>query len=166
MASVLPSTPLALLASDLDVAELVTWIEAIPLQEWPPGDLTQLRPAMVTDPKWHGFAQRFGPLVADLLGLLEILGASLYVDKNHWLSVVMPQSKIEPHSDAAEPGWVRRIHVPLTTNEHAIMFANDEPHHLAVGSAYLIDKTARHAVVNDGETPRIHFMFDILQRTS
>lgn len=158
------TSPVFLLASDLDVSDLVAWIEAIPFTEWPAGDLTRLKPAMVTDPNWHGLAARTGPIVTHLLGVLTWFTGAACFDSNRWLSVVMPGCQIEPHKDASESNWVRRIHVPLTTNEKALMVVNDEPHHLAVGRAYLIDKTARHAVVNDGETARVHFMFDVLSR--
>ncbi len=34
--------------------------------------------------------------------------------------------------------------------------------HLDAGRAYAIDVRAPHAVRNDGATPRLHFMFDVL----
>lgn len=156
--------PITVLASGLDVAELSAWIQEIPLTEWPPGDLAQLRPAMVTDPQWNGIANRTDELVARLLREAGCLMAGSFVDKHRWLSVVMPGHTIDPHSDAAEPGWVRRVHVPLTTNEKAIVVSGGKRHHLEVGSAYLFDKTTRHSVTNKGATPRIHFMFEIMQR--
>lgn len=147
------------IATGLDVAAVASWISAIDFADWPqqhPID-AQLRPAMVNDLAWHGFGQRTTALVATILQTLKP-GVVAY---NRMLSVVMPGHSIHAHVDAQLPDWITRVHVPLTTNEQAVTVMADEPHHMQVGTAYAVDTTREHAVRNDGDTPRIHFMFDV-----
>lgn len=153
--------PISVLATGLDVDAIVSWISEIPITEWPSGDPHVIRPAMITNPEWRGFGERVEGLVQKLMSMAA---RSAYA-KNRWLSVVMPGHTIEPHTDAAEPGWLSRIHVPLITNPNALTMAgeDDEPYQMQVGSAYWFDKTARHWVTNAGESPRIHFMFDVMR---
>ena len=80
------------------------------------------------------------------------------------LSCVMPGKFIEPHTDQQDPGWITRIHVPLTTNPKAIFFSDDKPYHMEVGMAYKVNTLLKHAIRNDGDTPRIHLMFDVTSR--
>jgi hypothetical protein len=167
--------PVELLASGLDVANLVAWITSIEFSEWSQQHRVdhQLRPAMVTDLEWHGFGERTDAIVEWLQQRFAKAPTPIRYNAfhqsplveteefNRMLSVVMPHHSIGAHSDAQEPNWLRRIHVPLTTNENAFMIAGGQRYHLAVGSAYLIDTRIEHAISNDGETPRIHFMFDV-----
>jgi len=51
--------------------------------------------------------------------------------------------------------------VPLSTNDKALMRIDGEAHHMAVGFAYLVDTTRVHSVENFGDTPRVHYMFDV-----
>lgn len=140
--------------ADIDVDDLVHWITAISFSEWPQQWKVdeQLRPAMVTSHEWHGFGKRGLPVI---LALTEL-------PTYQWmLSVVMPGHFIDPHKDAQAPYWRARIHVPLTTNRRAVMIMDDGEHHMVVGKAYKVNTMATHALANRGETPRIHFMFDV-----
>ena len=73
----------------------------------------------------------------------------------------MPGHAIEPHKDQQADYWRARVHVPLMTNERSAFVVECKPHAMAVGSAYLVNTLAEHAVTNDGDTPRIHFIFDV-----
>lgn len=132
---------------------VIGWISGIPFEEWPQQHrlMGQLRPAMVTDPKWHGFHDATMPLVRSL---------STEKPYNLLLSVIMPGHYIPPHKDAHGHEWLYRIHLPLTTNVFAFMVM-DKPYHMQVGAAYKINTQAEHWLVNMGQTPRIHFMFDV-----
>lgn len=143
----------------VDVAEVLAWISAIDFAEWPQQHRVdaQLRPAMVNDLAWQGFGARTDTLVAELLAHLPA-GAR---DCNRMLSVVMPGHSIEAHCDVQPSEWITRVHVPLTTNDRATIVIGGQSHHLEVGMAYLVDTRIEHAVRNDGNTPRIHFMFDV-----
>lgn len=127
---------------------MAAWIAAIPLADWPQQHRIdeQLRPAMVTDPAWHGFMEISDPIIE-------------HFGKTGWraLSCVMPRHSIPQHCDEAPCAY--RAHVPLLTNSRATF--NGE--HLAAGFAYAIDPRVPHEIRNDGVTPRIHFMFDVMQ---
>lgn len=142
--------------ASVDIASIVAWLEAIPFEAWPQQRLDELRPAMVTDPEWHGFGEIASPVVASLI--THFSGCAPY---QQMLSAVMPGHRIEPHCDGQAAYYLGRVHVPLTSNDRAWFIVHGEPHHLAPGLAYRIDTRAEHAVVNDGETPRVHLMFDV-----
>lgn len=144
------------LLGPVEVADIVDWIAAIPFEDWPqqtPID-DGLRPAMVKDPTWHGFAHA----VAGVLGQSPAVGRVT----NVMLTVVMPGHSISPHIDEQPPHWLGRVHVPLTTNDESRFIVGAEHHHMEVGSAYLVNTEAEHSVANDGATPRIHLMWDVM----
>lgn len=148
----------AYLAS-VDVADLSTWVGGIAFADWhqqkPLGD-GQLRPAMMTDPAWHGFGDAAAPVVSAVMALFPGCTAHQVM-----LSVVMPGHAIEPHRDEQPPDWVCRVHVPLTSNPESRFIVDGEAHRLEVGSAYAVNTRAKHAVTNDGATPRTHLMMDV-----
>jgi hypothetical protein len=147
----------------VDVAGLAAWISAIDFGDWPQQHRLAegaIRPAMVTDLRWHDFGARTDAIVARLAS--QFVAAE---PNNRMLSVVMPGHRIEPHRDAQTPGWVTRVHVPIATNARAAFIVGGERHHLAFGRAYLVNTEALHEVVNDGQTPRVHLMFDVRSRT-
>lgn len=112
---------------------------------------------MVNDLAWEGFGERTKGIIEQLTRE-HFEGVESY---NRMLSVVMPGHSIEEHSDPQPPGWLARVHVPLVTNERSEMVLVGVPHHLEVGSAYLVNVQALHSVRNPGHTPRIHLMFDV-----
>lgn len=145
--------------ASVDVADLVSWVGGVPFSEWPqqhPLHDGQLRPAMVSDPAWHGFKERVSPLVSQLMGSFPGADADTFL-----LSVVMPGHSIEPHKDLQSPRWQCRVHVPLTSNEGSAFIMEGKVYWMEVGTAYAVNTEREHAVTNDGETPRIHFMFDV-----
>ena len=140
----------------VEIGRMRDWITAIPFDEWHqshPG-----RPSMMTDLKWHDFGGHAAVVVQRIAPYLPHGFQSL----QHMLSVVMPYDWITPHCDGAPyPDWWSRIHVPLTSNDKAWFISQREVYHLEPGYAYKVDMTKEHAVTNGGETPRIHFMFDV-----
>ncbi len=141
------------------VEAVVQWITAIPFEDWgqqrPPGVLP-LKPAMMSNHTWHNFGETLDPLVNDILA--HYPGC---IAQQRMLSVVMPGDSIPGHKDDQCPEWVERVHVPLTTNPQATFVCDDGAHQMQVGRAYRVNTEAYHAVFNRGETPRIHFMFDV-----
>ena len=68
---------------------------------------------------------------------------------------------IHPHVDANPAAlWPHKIHVPITTNEKVTFFIGDEGHKLEVGKAYEVNNLGMHAVTNEGESDRIHLIFE------
>jgi hypothetical protein len=111
---------------------------------------------MVNDLDWHGFGAVTDPMVAALMRYFPGCVAD-----TRMLSVVMPGHAIEPHCDAQPTQWLCRVHVPLTSNPQSAFVVGGQAHHLAVGWAYRVNTEAEHSVRNDGDAPRIHFMFDV-----
>lgn len=139
---------------------LAKWITAIPFEEWPqqhrlPGG--QIRPSMQTDITWHGFGEIAEPVVNAIMQE-HFPGGIAY---QRMLSVVMPGHSIPPHCDEQAKSWICRVHVPLMSNAKSRFIVGGQDHVLAPGFAYRVNTRAEHAVTNDGETPRIHFMFDV-----
>jgi len=56
---------------------------------------------------------------------------------------------------------VVRIHVPIVTNEQAIMFNNGRWYHMPAGQAWYFDTSSIHAVENGGDEHRIHLAVDV-----
>jgi hypothetical protein len=138
---------------------LKDWIGAIPFEEWPQQHRLAdglVRPAMLTDLKWRGFGIVAGPVVSEIMRAFPACDAY-----QKMLSVVMPGHAIEPHRDEQSPRWLCRVHVPLTSNDRSQFIVGGVAHVLIPGMAYRVNTLAEHAVVNDGDTPRIHFMFDV-----
>lgn len=136
---------------------LIRWIEGIEFTEWPQQARLadgKLRPAMVTDLDWHGFGAMTDGIVAD------VSGPKAY---QRMLSVVMPGHEIEPHQDRQAPYWKHRVHVPLTSNPKALFIIEGEPWWMAPGIAFAVDTRRLHSVVNVGDTPRVHLMWDVRQ---
>jgi hypothetical protein len=77
--------------------------------------------------------------------------------------------RLPAHKDVAEHndfgeymGVVRRHHMAITTNDKAFFFVNKESKNMKVGECWEINNSHRHSVQNNGDTERIHLMFDIL----
>lgn len=144
--------------STIDVTGLLTWLSAIAWADWPQQHKLrgQLRPAMVTDPRWFGFGAKATPLVHDLMGYFP--GCT----SHQWmLSAVMPGHEITPHVDEQPPQWVTRVHVPLMSNPDSLFIVDGKAYQMAPGSAYKVNTRLEHSVTNSGDVPRVHFMFDV-----
>lgn len=143
----------------VDHSDLMEWILSIPFEAWPQQNPKghELMPAMVTDLRWHGFGERARPIV-DAVVDEHFPGLTAY---QLMLSVVMPGKCIPPHRDLQADDWITRVHVPLVSNEQSRFIVDNEPYVLNPGTAYLVNTLREHAVENSGETPRIHFMFDL-----
>lgn len=147
--------------ADVECGALIAWITAIPFEDWPQQHKvdSQLRPAMVSDVGWH----RFGAASADAVAQLsKLLDHPKIV--NRMLSVVMPGHSIDPHKDELGPDWEYRVHLPLVSNKRSRFYVDNEVHCMRVGSAYRVNISKVHSVINGGGTPRIHLVFDCYGR--
>lgn len=74
-----------------------------------------------------------------------------------------PGGRITPHRDKHRSFHrSHRVHVPLTTNARVRFVVDGVPHRFTVGHAFEIDNQKSHSVMNNGESHRIHFLFDYL----
>jgi len=72
-----------------------------------------------------------------------------------------PGGEIKPHRDAnAAAKWPHIIHVPLLTNDKVTFFVDSVGYHLPEGEAAEVNNMSVHAVKNDGDTDRIHLIFE------
>lgn len=68
---------------------------------------------------------------------------------------------IHPHIDANPAAkWPHKVHVPLVTNIGAISFFGGEEHHFPTGEAVEVNNLGPHWVRNNGNTDRIHLIFE------
>jgi hypothetical protein len=88
--------------------------------------------------------------------------------KNRYYPKVMlanlPANKIiPPHIDGNAKGYVpHKLHIPIQTNEGCFFFLESKKHHFKEGIAYEVNNGKKHAVINSGETDRIHLIFECL----
>lgn len=144
----------------VDVESVGEWLAGIAYEEWPQQHRLEdggIRPAMVKDPEWHGFAEEVRTAIQSVMGR-HFPGASV---ANTMLTVVMPGHSIPTHTDEQPPHWLCRVHAPLTTNDVSRFVVGAEAHHMEVGKVYLVNTEAEHSVANDGTTPRVHLMWDV-----
>ena len=67
--------------------------------------------------------------------------------------------EISPHSDGGASHYIHKIHVPLITNSETIFHVGRQARHLPVGEIFEVNNKRIHAVKNDGEQDRVHFIF-------
>ena len=88
------------------------------------------------------------------------------------INYILPGKSIKPHKD--NPGGLNssfwflgcscRIHVPLCTNEDAIMISGNETKHLPIGTVYEFHNNLIHSVENKGSSPRVHLVMDLITK--
>lgn len=72
-----------------------------------------------------------------------------------------PGGEIKPHRDANPAAkWPHKIHVPLLTNDRVTFYVEGIGYHLPEGEAAEVNNMGIHAVKNDGDTDRIHLIFE------
>ena len=72
-------------------------------------------------------------------------------------------AQITPHHDTAPAlEMVHRCHVPVVTNAGVDFFIDNVPHQLKAGTAYEVDNTRLHAVLNRGLAARVHLICDVM----
>lgn len=77
------------------------------------------------------------------------------------LARMPPGGEIKPHQDTnVAARWPHKIHVPLTTNDRVAFWIDGRAYHLPVGEAFEVNNMAVHAVRNDGDSDRIHLIFE------
>lgn len=76
-----------------------------------------------------------------------------------------PGGIIHPHVDASPSAkWPHKIHVPLTTNDRVRFYIKPQTYHFKIGEAVEVNNLDVHAVANEGETDRIHLIFEYFDR--
>jgi len=68
--------------------------------------------------------------------------------------------EISRHSDGNASHYIHKIHVPLISNSETIFHVGSQSKHLPVGEIVEVNNKRVHAVRNDGDQDRIHFIFE------
>ncbi len=77
------------------------------------------------------------------------------------LARMRPGGVILPHIDANPAAkWPHKIHVPLSTNAGVVCFFGGAEHHFPPGEAVEVNNLGPHWVRNDGDTDRVHLIFE------
>jgi Aspartyl/Asparaginyl beta-hydroxylase len=109
-------------------------------------------------PRWPEFRDLVEPVMARAVGPY---GYGNGVFPRIMLARIDPGGMIEPHIDANIAAlWPHKIHVPLQTNDKVSFLVQPNVHHLHEGEAYEVNNMTLHGVRNDGQTPRIHLIFE------
>ena len=164
----------------VDISALLAAVQAIPEALWDAEDAGKPNKFEALDKTrhivfrfvdstrdWRGSHDR--PLWAEWRALLEPVMAQAVGDYGYargvfprvMLARMAPGGVIQPHIDANPAAkWPHKIHVPLLTNDKVGFRIGDAIHHFPVGGAVEVNNLGPHAVRNDGETDRIHLIFE------
>lgn len=100
----------------------------------------------------------------DLLSFMEpaakTLGYTDYSFPRVMLARMTAGGKILPHVDSKASYFIHKIHIPLTTNPQTIFKVGDQTMHMKVGQIIEVNNKRHHSVINDGDTERIHLIFE------
>ncbi len=112
-------------------------------------------------PLWSQWEPRLQPIldsVSQTYGYKELFFPRVMFAK------LFAHSGIDPHTDG---GTIRsrphKIHVPITTNPGCFFLHPPENrYHLEVGRAYEVNNCRQHGAINEGDTDRIHLIFECI----
>lgn len=77
------------------------------------------------------------------------------------LAKMAPGGIIKTHVDnGPAAAWPHKIHIPIQTNEHTKFYIDPETYHFKEGQAVEVNNIGRHGVRNEGDTDRIHLIFE------
>ena len=154
----------------VDVSAAAAWVSAISLADWPLQDRVNpnsRHPSMVAGYRedWPSVEQSLAKMAQPLIDeVMEHLPEGRI--GHRMLSLLVPGQRIVPHDDLQTADWRARVHIPLVTNpgvEFVYQDAPDAAVRMPAGFAYLFNPEVEHRVRNGGETPRVHFFFDVFE---
>ena len=168
----------------IDIAALRAAVLAIPEEQWDAENADKPNRFQALDATRHilfRFPERLSdwrtgqdrPLMNDWRSLLEpvltqateSLGYARGDYPRIMLANMAPCGVIHPHRDTnASAKWPHKIHVPLTTNDKVRFFIEGKDYHFPEGEAVEVNNMGLHAVTNEGDTPRIHLIFEYYDR--
>lgn len=88
------------------------------------------------------------------------LGYESYRFPRAMLARLPAGGEISGHSDSGANFHIHKIHVPLVTNPETEFRIGSQVEHLQAGEIVEVNNKRFHAVKNDGEQDRIHFIFE------
>lgn len=110
-------------------------------------------------PRWEELRPLVAPVVAHARATTGAQGPLCTT----MLARLMPGETIPAHTDsAAFFAAARRFHVPLLTNPDVSFLVDGETVPMPASHLIEIDNRRAHMVVNNGQSPRVHLIFDIV----
>ena len=107
---------------------------------------------------WEDFAEVLEPVLAEAS---RGFGYARGQFPRIMLARMAPGAEIKPHRDANPAAkWPHKVHVPLTTIDQVTFFVEGIGYRFPVGHAFEVNNMGVHAVKNDGDTDRIHLIFE------
>lgn len=94
--------------------------------------------------------------------------AQVYGYEQYFFPIIMvaklpPKCPIIAHTDGTEFSHApHKVHIPLCTNDETFFFIEGQRFHMEKGFAYEVDNIARHWVINNGDTERVHLIFELM----
>jgi len=113
------------------------------------------------NPAWHIWKPLLMPVIE---AAIAPYGFVQPIFPKAMLARLRARGVIDRHVDSAQTNLrTHKIHVPLVTNPGVVMSLGDSEHQLAFGRAYEVNNVIVHGVRNDGDTDRIHFIFEVFE---
>lgn len=109
-------------------------------------------------PLWAEWRPRIEPIMAQVT---EEYGYQRSMYPRVMLARMAPGGVIKMHIDANPAAkWPHKIHVPLLTNDRVTFFIDGVGYHFVEGEAVEVNNLGAHGVRNEGNTDRIHLIFE------
>ena len=109
-------------------------------------------------PLWDAWRLRLEPVLRQAVAPY---GYANGVFPRVMLARMPPGGEIRPHQDTnVAARWPHKIHIPILTNERVAFWIDGKAYHLPAGEAFEVNNMAVHAVRNDGDSDRIHLIFE------
>jgi hypothetical protein len=123
-------------------------------------DKSQDRVRYVDLPLWDTFKQYLLPIMQKAV---VPFGYKNGYFPRVMLAYMQPGTYIPEHIDGNNRGWIpHKIHVPIVTNPNVKFYVNGKEYHFEKGKVYEVNNAAPHAVKNEGDSARIHLIFEYL----
>jgi hypothetical protein len=148
---------------EVDVSGLAEWLHGPGVSApWIVQEDTQQKPQRLLAEHCLEMAMLANPLVELALAALPVPCTAAEVV----LSRMLPGQRHGMHADFQNTSWLTRVHIPVLTNLHAWHYFEDDPEgsfYMPRGFAYAFNAQRRHAFGNDGQTARVHLIFDAMR---
>ncbi|MGB0525422.1 MAG: aspartyl/asparaginyl beta-hydroxylase domain-containing protein [Flammeovirgaceae bacterium] len=116
----------------------------------------------VEKPLWNFWKPKLMPLIEQAV---KPYGYERGVVVKAMFAKLKARGKITKHIDyVTRDQHVHKIHIPIITNPAVKMLVGTEEFYLQEGEAYEVNNLIYHAVNNDSDEDRVHFIFEYYNR--
>jgi len=108
-------------------------------------------------PIWDDWKDDLSPIMEQVANRL---GYKNYRFPRIMFAKLVAGGEISGHTDGKANFHIHKIHLPLITNPETIFHVGSQSKHLPVGEVVEVNNKRVHAVYNNGEQDRVHFIFE------